>query len=63
MGDDFSNETKVKGEEWITHKFQYYYNKAKEIIFNNKAKLEMIAKELMNKKVLLQDDIKRIMEK
>ena len=37
-----------------------YYNEVKELLIANKNKLDKIAKELMNKKILFQDDIKEI---
>ena len=56
-----SDKSQFKGEEWMACKLQEYYNKAKDILFNNKEKLDKLAKELMNKKVLLQEDIKEIL--
>ena len=58
----YSNSSKQKGEEWIVQKLQEYYNKAKDILFKNKDKLDNLAKELMNKKVLLQEDISKIIK-
>lgn len=57
---DYSETSKLKGEEWVSQKLQEYYNKAKDIIFNNKDKLDMLANELMDKKVLLQEDINKV---
>ena len=57
---DYSDTSKLKGEEWIREKLQEYYNKAKDILFNNKDKLDNLANELMDKKVLLQEDINKI---
>ena len=57
---DYSETSKLKGEEWVSQKLQEYYNKAKDIIFKNKDKLDKLSLELMNKKVLLQEDIKTI---
>jgi len=56
---DSSNESKAISEEWIAQRLKLYYNKAKDIIFNNIDKLDNLAKELMNKKVLLQEDINK----
>ena len=50
------------GETWIRQKMEDYYNKTKEILFNNKDKLEKLYKLLMNKKVLLQKDITKVIE-
>ncbi len=49
-------------ETWIRQKMEDYYNKTKEILFNNKDKLEKLYKLLMNKKVLLQKDITKVIE-
>ena len=38
-----------------------YYNEVKELIIANKNKLDRLAKELMDKKILFKDDIKEIM--
>ncbi len=59
---EFSDIYKNKGENWITLKLKEFYNKAKDILFSNKDKLDKLAKELMDKKVLLQDDINKIMK-
>ena len=54
---DSSNESKAMNDEWVAQRLKLYYNKAKDIIFNNIDKLDNLAKELMNKRVLLQEDI------
>ena len=61
-GRDYSNTSKELGEEWTAQKLQEYYNKARDILFNNKDKLDKLARVLMDKKVLLQDDISKILE-
>ena len=39
-----------------------YYQKAKQIIIENRECLDRVAKELMDKRVLLSSDIQRLME-
>lgn len=58
----FSDSTKENSEEWVAQQLQEYYNKAKDILFNNKNRLDKLANELMNKKVLLQEDINKIIK-
>ena len=58
---DSSHKAKEIEEAWVKQELNNYYNKTKEIVFNNKNKLEKIYKLLMDKKVLLQKDIKKIM--
>ena len=60
FGRDFSEAYKVKGESWMTLKLKEYYNKAKAILIDNKNKLDKLANELKDKKVLLQNDINNI---
>ncbi len=57
---DHSDTNKNKGEGWISLKMKEFYNKARSILFENKDKLDKLSKELMDKKVLLQDDINNL---
>ena len=59
---DHSNDNKIKGENWISLKLKEFYNKAKSILFDNKDKLISLSNELKIKKVLLQDDINKIIK-
>ena len=52
---------KQMGEAWVCHQLQNYYAKAKDILFNNKDKLDKLAKALIDKKLLLHDDINEIL--
>ena len=56
-----SDKAKEIGEAWVKQKLNDYYNKKKEIVFNNKNTLEKLYKSLINKKKILKKDIKKIM--
>ena len=59
---DHSDVNKNKGETWISLKLKEFYNKAKAILFENKDKLIKLSNELMKNKVLLQEDINKIIK-
>ena len=61
--DDFPSEaTKSRFEIWKEIKINEYYREAKTILFNNKDKLDKIAKELINNKTIIRKDINKIMK-
>ena len=55
-----ANEETSGSGKWMILRLQDYYKKSKEIVFDNKDKLEIIAKELIEKHILLQSDMERI---
>jgi len=59
--DSSSEAIKNRIEIWKEIKINEYYREAKNILFNNKDKLEMIVKELINKKTITRKDINKIM--
>lgn len=52
---------KARFEIWEDIKLSDYYREAKTILFNNKDKLDKIAKELINNKTIIRKDINKIM--
>lgn len=56
-----SDTNKSRIEMWQEIKINEYYREAKTILFNNKDKLEKIAKELIANKTIIRKDINKIM--
>ena len=56
-----SDSSRVMRDMWINIKLEEYYQRAKDIIFKHKDKLEEIAKMLMDKQVLTKKDISNIL--
>ena len=55
-----SEKVKQIKDENINKLIQKYYNQAKEILIENKSKLDLLANTLKNKKILFQDEIQTI---
>lgn len=55
-----SEKVKQSKDEAINKLITDYYNKAKEILIGNRDKLDKLAHELCDKKILFQDDIRKI---
>lgn len=59
-GESTSEKVKEKKSENINKTIEKYYIKAKEILIENKSKLDLLANTLNNKKILFQEEIQNI---
>ena len=60
--DDISEKTKELIDEEISKIMQNSYEKAKQILLENKDKLEKLAKMLLEKEIINEEELKLIME-
>ena len=58
--DEQSEKVKLSRDNNVNKLILDCYNKAKEILISNKCKLDSLAEELKNKKILFQDEIENI---
>ena len=61
-GDNESGDLLNRTNIAVNLEMERYYQKAKQIIIENRECLDRVAKELMDKRVLLSSDIQRLME-